>query len=251
MRALVDNRRFFNLIHAMTETLQEQAEPAIATTEDAPVPAMTESARQPGAVAEPVAPAKTKNRFDTVQPVLEKLFELYPQLFGARFLPLKLGIFQELLTAHPEVFKRDTLKAALGVHTRSSRYLQSVAAGQKRHDLQGNPVEDVAPEHVFLSIVELYQRRQARSKEDLLPKLRAQLINAFEKSGLTRQDYLARIGTPTEAIQALLDDALAEVEQQRARRAALKKAFEASGQSVEAFADALGMRLRDVQTALK
>ena len=220
--------------------------------------AAPESPQQPETVVEPVAepvataaPPKTKNRFDAVQPVLEKLFELYPQLFGERFLPLKLGIFQELLAAHPEVFKRDTLKSALGVHTRSSRYLQSVAAGQKRHDLQGNPVEDVAPEHVFLSIVELYQRRQARSKEDLLPKLRTQLINAFEKSGLTRQDYLARIGTPTGAIQALLDEALAEVEQQRARSAALKKAFEASGQSVEAFADALGMRLRDVQTALK
>ncbi|MDD2918065.1 ProQ/FINO family protein [Rhodoferax sp.] len=242
----------------MTETLQDQAEPVITTTEVAPLPAVPESAQQPDSFAEPVAepvapvtPAKSKNRFDAVQPVLEKLFELHPQLFGERFLPLKLGIFQELLAAHPEVFKRDTLKAALGVHTRSSRYLQSVAAGQKRHDLQGNPVEDVAPEHVFLSIVELYQRRQARSPEDLLPKLRAQLINAFEKSGLTRQDYLARIGTPAEPIQALLDDALAEVEQQRARRAALQKAFETSGQSVEAFADALGMRVRDVQTALK
>ncbi|MBE0474680.1 ProQ/FINO family protein [Rhodoferax sp.] len=242
----------------MTEILQEQAEPVITTTADAPVPVVSESAQQPdtGAetVAEPVAFAtapKSKNRFEAVQPVLEKLFELYPQLFGARFVPLKLGIFQELLAAHPEVFKRDTLKAALGVHTRSTRYLQSVASGQKRHDLQGNPVDDVAPEHVFLSIVELYQRRQARSKENLLPKLRAQLIIAFEKSGLTRQHYLARIGTPAEPIQELLDDVLSEVEQQRARRAALKQAFEASGQSVEAFADALGMRVRDVQTALK
>jgi len=254
MHALVDNRRFFNLIQAMTEILQEQAEPVITTTEAAPAPAVSGSAQQPNTIAETVAPAaaaKSKNRFASVQPVLEKLFELYPQLFGARFLPLKLGIFQELLAAHPEVFKRDTLKAALGVHTRSSRYLQSVAAGQKRHDLQGNPVEDVAPEHVFLSIVELFQRRQARSTEDLRPKLRTQLLVAFEKSGLSRQDYLARIGTPAEPIQELLDDALSEVEQQRARRAALKKAFEASGQSVAAFADALGMRVRDVQTALK
>lgn len=199
----------------------------------------------------PVSPAKSKSRFASVQPVLEKLFELYPHLFGERFLPLKLGIFQELLAAHPEDFKRESLKAALGVHTRSTRYLQSVAAGQKRHDLQGQPVEDVAPEHVFLSIVELFQRRQARSTEDLRPKLRSQLLAAFEKSGLTRQDYLARIGTPTEAVQALLDEVLAEVEQQRARRTALKKAFEASGQSIEAFADALGMRVSEVQTALK
>jgi sRNA-binding protein len=248
---LVDNHGFFNLIHAMTEPLQEQAEPTCNLTEDAPVSVAPESPQEPGAVDAPAQPAKTKNRFASVQPVLEKLFELYPQLFGERFLPLKLGIFQELLAAHPEVFKRESLKAALGVHTRSTRYLQSVATGQKRHDLQGKPVEDVAPEHVFLSIVELFQRRQARSTEDLRPKLRKQLLAAFEKSGLTRQDYLARIGTPAEAIQVLLDEVLSEVEQQRARRAALKKAFEASGQSVEAFADALGMRVSEVQTALK
>jgi hypothetical protein len=248
---LVDNRRFFHLIHAMTETLQEPTDQTTHLTQDTPVSAPPERATAPAAAASPAQPAKAKNRFASVQPVLEKLFELYPKLFGECFLPLKLGIFQELLAAHPEVFQRESLKAALGVHTRSTRYLQSVAAGQKRHDLQGKPVEDVAPEHIFLSIVELFQRRQARSSEDLRPKLRKQLLAAFEQSGLTRQDYLARIGTPAEAIQALLDEVLAEVEQQRARRAALKKAFEASAQSVEAFADALGMRVSEVQAALK
>lgn len=235
----------------MTDTLQEPAVPITNMPEDAPVSATPESFPAPDTVVTPATPAKSKNRFASVQPVLEKLFELYPHLFGERFLPLKLGIFQELLAAHPDDFKRDTLKVALGVHTRSSRYLQSVAAGQKRHDLQGKPVEDVAPEHVFLSMVELFQRRQARSSDDLRPKLRTQLLAAFEQSGLTRQDYLARIGTPAEAIQVLLDEVLAEVEQQRARRAALKKAFEASGQSVEAFADALGMRVDEVKAALK
>jgi len=165
-------------------------------------------------------------------------------------LPLKLGVFQELLAAHPETFKRDTLKTALGVHTRSTRYLQSVAAGLQRHDLQGKPVEDVAPEHIYLSIVELFQRRQARSKDDLRPKLYAQLMAAYDKSGLSKQDYLARIGAPAEAIQLVLDDALAEVDQQRARRVALLKAFEASGKSVEDFADMMGMAVADIKAAI-
>ncbi len=199
----------------------------------------------------PPAAAKPKNRFTSVQPVLEKLFELYPQLFGQRFLPLKLGIFQELLAAHPDVFKRDTLKAALGVHTRSTRYLQSVAAGHARHDLQGNSVEPVAPEHVYLSIIELYQRRQGRTEEDLKPKLRSQLMTAYEASGLSRQDYLAKLPATDETITAVLDDAMAEVDQHRARRAALVKAYEASGQTVEEFADSLGMDVRQVQAALK
>ena len=93
----------------------------------------------------------------SIQSVLEKLFELYPHLFGVEFLPLKLGIFQELLASHPEQFERAALKAALGMHTRSTRYLQSVAAGKKRHDLQGNAVDDVAPEHVYLSMLELFR----------------------------------------------------------------------------------------------
>jgi sRNA-binding protein len=210
-------------------------------------PAETESSTQTGTAP---AAAKPKNRFASVAPVLEKLFELYPHLFGQRFLPLKLGVFQELLAAHPTEFKRDTLKAALGVHTRSTRYLQSVAAGNKRHDLQGLPVEDVAPEHVFLSIIELYHRRQARSKEDLTQKLRLQLVAAYDASGLSRQDYLARVPALDETLSAVLEDAIAEVDQQRARRAALVKAFEASGQSVEEFADALGMDVKQLRAAL-
>lgn len=219
-----------------TTTDQDPAEPATALPT---VPVPTEA-----------KPAKTKNRFDAVQPVLEKLFELYPHLFGAKFLPLKLGMFQDLLAAHPETFQRDTLKAALSVHARSTRYLQCVASGLARHDLAGLAVEPVAPEHLFLAIVELFQRRQARHTDDLRPKLQAQLTNAYAQSGLSRQDYLARIGAPSEAVQAVLDAAMDGIDQQRARQAALKKSFEASGKTRPEFADMLGMNLADLDRAL-
>ena len=196
------------------------------------------------------APATRAERTRSVQPVLEKLFELYPHLFGAEFLPLKLGIFQELLARHPEQFKRDSLKAALGVHTRSTRYLQSVAAGKQRHDLDGAAVEPVAPEHVYLSLVELFRRRQARSKDDLKPKLRAQLIAAFEASGLTRQEYLAKVPANDAEALAVLEDALAECDEKLARQEALCRAFEASGKTVEEFADMYGLHPRDVNAAL-
>jgi ProP effector len=238
---------------AMATEFPEAASPTPIAVDapDAKTDAETDSTVETAAPADALPKAnKPKNRFESVQPVLEKLFELYPQLFGERFLPLKLGVFQELLAAHPETFKRDTLKTALGVHTRSTRYLQSVAAGLQRHDLQGKPVEDVAPEHIYLSIVELFLRRQARSKDDLRPKLYAQLVVSYDKSGLSRQDYLARIGAPAEAIQLVLDDALAEVDQQRARRVALLKAFEASGKSVEDFADMMGMAVADIKAVI-
>jgi ProP effector len=196
------------------------------------------------------SPAKAVGQ-KSIQAVLEKLFELYPHLFGAEFLPLKLGIFQELLTAHPEDFERAALKAALGTHTRSTRYLQCVAAGKKRHDLQGNAVEDVAPEHVYLSMLELFRRRAARAREDLRPKFRAQLIQAFESSGLSRQDYQARVQNNDEAATALLEEALAENDEKQARQDALLKTFAASGKSVDEFADMYGLDQRDVRWALE
>jgi len=215
---------------------------------------MTDTLPETSSQAAEPAPAKNlpsrSSRIQAVQPVLEKLFELYPHLFGAKFLPLKLGVFQELLARHPEQFERDTLKAALGLHTRSTRYLQSVAAGRQRHDLDGAAVEDVAPEHVHFALLELYRRRQFRSKEDLLPKLRAQLIAAFEACGLSRQEYLSRVQTKDESANALFGEALAQYDQKRAKLEALLGAFESSGKTVAEFADMYGLDPHDVALVL-
>jgi sRNA-binding protein len=187
----------------------------------------------------------------SAQPVLEKLFELYPHLFGAEFLPLKLGVFQELLALHPEHFKRDTLKLALGVHARSTRYLQCVAAGKLRHDLQGNAVEPVAPEHVYLAVVELFRRRQARSTEDLRPKLHRQLMVAFEASGLGRQDYLEKVQVHDAQAYEALEPVFSEHAEKLAKQVALCSAFEASGTTPEVFADMYGIDKRELVRAME
>ena len=193
------------------------------------------------------APSRTPPR---THPALEQLAGLYPHLFGAVFLPLKRGIFQDLLAAHPEVFERDALKLALGIHTRSTRYLQCVAAGQQRHDLQGQPVEVMAPEHIHQALIEVHRRRQGRSTEDLLPKLRARIVANIEASGLSREDYAERVRTRDEAANALLDEALTELAEKMAREEALVRTFEASGKSVEEFADMYGMDPRTVARTL-
>jgi len=182
--------------------------------------------------------------------VLERLFQLYPKMFGARFLPLKLGVYQELLALHPDDFKKEDLKVALGIHARSTRYLEAVAAGHKRHDLNGEPVEDVAPEHVHHAIMEVFRRRQARSKEDLRPWLRSRLVQAIEASGLARDAYMELINPKDELSIAVLDEAFAELAEQAAKREALRRAYEASGKSVEEFAEMYGMDLKTVRRAL-
>ena len=185
-----------------------------------------------------------------VHPVLQHLFALYPKMFGAQFLPLKLGVFQDLLALHPEVFKREELKIALGLHARSTRYLESVASGLPRHDLNGEAIEPVAPEHVHHAIMEVFRRRQARSNQDLRPFARAQLIGAIEASGLSREDYLLCIRQQDEVSAALLDDVFAELAEQAAKRDALRKMFEASGKTVAEFADMYGMDLDEVARTL-
>ncbi len=214
---------------------------------------MTPSSSEATILPEASAPAAARKpaRAPSVQPVLEKLFELYPHLFGAEFLPLKLGIFQELLATHPEHFKRDALKAALGVHTRSTRYLQSVAAGKPRRDLAGAAVEPVAPEHVCLALLELFRRKQGRTPEDLRPKFRAQLLRAFEASGLTPPEYRARVQTSDVRANALLEEAFGEYDQQRAKQEALCRALESSGKTPAEFAEMYGLNPRDVTAALE
>ena len=235
-------------------------------TETLPTPAGTEA---PAAPAETTTPpqqrqgrhggrGRTQSRPQAqtrapreVHPVLKQLFDLYPKMFGAQFLPLKLGVYQDLLALHPELFKREDLKVALGLHARSTRYLESVAAGHARHNLQGEPVEPVAPEHVHHAIMEVFRRRQARANQDLRPYARAQLIEAIEASGLSRESYLLCIRQQDDVSVALLDDAFAELAEQAAKRDALRKMFEASGKTVAEFSDMYGMDPDEVARTLE
>jgi ProP effector len=229
----------------MTESVSapEATTPAIPAVEPITTTVATQSASSKQA-------APRTDRALTVQPVLEKLFTLYPHLFGADFLPLKLGIYQELLAKHPEDFPRDALKAALGVHTRSTRYLQCVAAGKPRHDLDGNAGDPVTPEHIYFALLEIFRRRQNRSREDLRPKFRAQLIAAFEASGLSRQDYMAKVQNNDVEATVLLTEALDERDQRVAKQEALLRAYDASGKTPAEFADMYGLRQRDIDLAL-
>lgn len=212
-------------------------------------PASVKAEKQQAAKPKPKQEAKLD-----VQPVLQKLFELYPHLFGNTFLPLKLGTYQDLMAAHPEVFQKDSLKAALGFHSRSTRYLQCVTAGNKRHDLQGNAVEDVSPEHIYLALLELFRRRlnsnKGRAKVDLRPTFRTQLIAAFEASGLSRQEYQLRVQTNEAEATLLLEESLAEYDAILAKRVALRRAFESSGKTPAEFADMYGLDQGTVNAAL-
>ena len=185
-----------------------------------------------------------------VHPLLHKLFELYPRLFGARFLPLKLGVYEDLVAAHPEALPAAELKVALGLHTRSTRYIEAVASGLARHDLQARPVEPVAPEHVHHAILELYKRRSGKAPERARQQAVEQLAAAIEASGLGREGYRERFTTPDDNLHSMLEDALAIVAQRNARREALQNAFRASGKTVVEFAEMYGLDPKEAKKLL-
>lgn len=200
----------------------------------------------PAEAAAPQAPRAPRPQ----HPVLQDLGQRFPALFGETLQPLKRGIFQDLQQALGEAFDKDGLKQALALHTRSTRYLQAVAAGQARRDLQGQVVEAMAPEHVFQALVEVFRRKKPRDGEDLQAKLRRRIAQAYVDSGLAREAYQERLQVRDAATQALLDQALADVAEQDARAEAQLRAFDASGVTVEAFADMYGLPLPAVQRAL-
>ncbi|HZY17658.1 MAG TPA: ProQ/FinO family protein [Ramlibacter sp.] len=227
-------------IPSTATALQQQAQPAAPTPRPQPKPGAKSGGgdrRQRGRQA----------GGRPTHPLLHTLYELYPMLFGARFLPLKVGIFEELRAAHPDKLPAEELKVALGLHTRSSRYLEAVASGLPRHDLAGQPTDPAAPEHVHHAILELY-RRKSTTPQEPAARTRAvtQLIGAIERSGLGRDGYRERFGGGHESGRALLEEALAALAQQAARKEALLRAFQASGKSVEAFAEMYGMEPGEV-----
>lgn len=186
-----------------------------------------------------------------VHPLLQRLWELYPRLFGARFRPLKVGTFEDLMARHPGEFEKEELKQALGQHARSTRYLESVASGDQRHDLDGNPVEPVAPEHVQHAILEVFRRRQSRAPEQARTWAVARLVQAVQASGLARDAYLERVRTQDATALSLLDEAFAQLAEQAARREALVRAFRASGRSADEFAEMYGLDPAVVQEAVQ
>lgn len=219
-----------------------QTEPVANTTTDA----STEANAAPAPAEKRARPARPN-----VLPVLEKLAALYPHLFGAVFRPLKRGIFQDLLDAQPGTFEKQALKDALSTHTRSTRYLASVASGMPRTDLQGQAVEAMAPEHVHHALLEVFRRRQGRAAEDLTPQLQERIVQAIDASGLFPEAYAELVRARNEAANTVLDQALSDIAQRTAKDEALLRAFEASGQTVEAFAEMYGMKLPAVAQALK
>jgi ProP effector len=96
--------------------------------------------------------------------LVQKLRETFP-VFAA-YQPLAIGIHEAIAARLPDLVAAE-LKTALRIHTKSTRYLKSVANAKQRFDLDGNPAGDVSDEQRQHAAEMLKERfRKDRERKD-------------------------------------------------------------------------------------
>jgi hypothetical protein len=133
---------------------------------------------------------------------------LYPALFSNPPKPLKLRIQADIQARSPGVFTKPQLSAFLRRYTGSYGYLTAMVKATHRFDLDGNPGEELSPEHRQAAIDELARRRQnqqaRRALEDEQRHNRATLLRDFERTTLTPANFCTLKGLPLEELEPLL-----------------------------------------------
>ncbi|MFC5550406.1 ProQ/FINO family protein [Massilia aerilata] len=133
------------------ENTAANATPETVEAVDSAAPAAAEPAVAPAA-----APAADSPRALLKQ--LQQEFEAFRNC-----LPLEIGIDKQLLARMPNL-NRKLMRAALGIHTGSMRYLRAMEKATVRYDLDGKPGAEVTDTH-RLHAKELLQQRFKKEAE--------------------------------------------------------------------------------------
>ena len=119
----------------------------------ATTPAAPEAQQPP--VATPAAPAAAPAPGQSARSLLKQLQQEYPAFRDC--LPLAIGIDKQLLARMPGLDKK-VMRAALGIHTGSMRYLRAMEKAKVRHDLDGTAGAEVPEAHRLHAKEQLQQR---------------------------------------------------------------------------------------------
>jgi ProP effector len=146
-------------------TMSSVAEFPEVTDHDASTAAAdTASEPTPGAAA--TGDTATAASADSPRALLKQL----QQQFAAfrQCLPLAIGIDKQVIARLPNVNRR-TMRAALGIHTGSMRYLRAMEKATVRYDLDGNPgaeVTDVHRQHAKELLQQRFKKEAERKKAE-------------------------------------------------------------------------------------
>lgn len=145
--------------------------PAAATAVPAPAPSSVPDA--PASEAQDAKPAAAAAAAPlSARSLLKQLQQQFPA-FG-KCLPLSIGIDKQLLAKMPEL-DRKTMRAALGIHTGSLRYLRAMEKATVRYDLDGTAGAEVTDTHRLHAKETLQQRfkKEAERKKAELDAAKA------------------------------------------------------------------------------
>ena len=144
-------------------------------------------------VAEPVdAPAPTTAPTPPAAPSARSLLKQFQQQFPAfrDCLPLSIGIDKQILARLPDL-DRKTMRAALGIHTGSLRYLRAMEKATVRYDLDGTGGAEVADTHR----AHAKETLQQRFKKEAERKKAERDAALAEEANRLRQEKLLQLAT--------------------------------------------------------
>jgi len=165
------------------------AEPA-AQTVSASMTAATESTTEAAsgtAAATAAAPAKSSAGLSP-RALLKQLQQEFPAFRDC--LPLSIGIDKQLLARMPGL-DRKVMRAALGIHTGSMRYLRAMEKAKLRYDLDGTAGAEVPDTHRAHAKEQLQQRFKKEAERKKAERDAA----AAEEADRMRQEKLQALAS--------------------------------------------------------
>lgn len=156
-----------------TNTAAESAEVTAEVTPTAVTPEQAQEAKSPAPSA---------------RALLKQLQQEFPAFRDC--LPLAIGIDKQLLARMPGL-DRKTMRAALGIHTGSMRYLRAMEKAKVRYDLDGAPGAEVTDTHRLHAKEQLQQRFKKEAERKKAERDAA----AAEEANRKRQEKLQALAS--------------------------------------------------------
>jgi len=104
-------------------------------------------------------------------------------------LPLSIGIDKQLIAASPEI-NRKLMRAALGIHTGSQRYLRAMEKATVRYNLDGSTGAEVTDEHRKHAKETLQDRYKKEVERKKAERAAEREVAAAEEADRRRQEKL-------------------------------------------------------------
>ncbi|PIL43912.1 activator of osmoprotectant transporter prop [Massilia eurypsychrophila] len=139
-------------------------------------------------VVDTPAPAPAAPAAMSARTLLKQLQQQFPAFRNC--LPLAIGIDKQLLARLPDL-DRKTMRAALGIHTGSLRYLRAMEKATLRYDLDGTAGAEVTDTHRLHAKEVLQQRFKKEAERKKAERDAAQA----EEANRMRQEKLLQLAS--------------------------------------------------------